>query len=234
MEKEPSFSDSSLLQVVNLLSDLVVFKKNDFHDFLKKLIKIVITIIPVDSCFIYFYDRDNKKLILIGSKKQHDEDIGNITLSEGEGITGWTALHKETVVLEKEAYRDSRFKFFSQLPEDKYEGFLSVPIMNEYGVIGVINLQSKKPYKFTKTQIKAVESIVKIIASAFAKILLERKVDFLQNKLEERQLVEKAKGVVMKVKNMSEDEAYKFIRNEAMVKRRSMKEISEAILLLWK
>lgn len=220
--------------IINILADLVVFNHYDFSEFLQKLIKIVNQIIPVDSCLIYFYDRERKELILVGSKKQHDELLEHITMKKGEGITGWVVEHGETVVLEKEAYKDPRFKFFKELPEDKFEGFLSVPIIDEFGVVGVINIQSRLPYSFNEQQIKSLEAIVKIISSAFEKVVLERKVGKLEDKLKERQIVEEAKGILMKVRKLSENDAYHFLRKEAMSKRKTMKEIAEAVILVLK
>ncbi len=231
MEKKTTL-DASLRHVINLLSDIVVFNQYDFGQFLKKFIKIVIEIVPADSCFIYFYDRNAKQLILVGSKKPHIEELGHITMREGEGITGWVAQHEQTVTIEKNAYLDERFKPFEELPEDKYESFLSVPIVNETGVVGVINLQNKEPYTFSREQVKALESLVKIISSAFVKIVLERKVNKLENQLEERKVIEKAKGILMREKHISEEEAFAFIRSEAMNKRKSMKEIADAIILV--
>lgn len=231
MEKKITL-DASLRHVINLLSDIVVFNQYDFGQFLQKLIKIIIEIIPADSCFIYFYDKNTKQLILVGSKKPHIEELDHISMREGEGITGWVAQHEQTVTIEKNAYHDERFKPFEELPEDKYESFLSVPISNETGVVGVINLQNKKPYTFSSEQIKALESLVKIISSAFVKIVLERKVTKLETQLEERKVIEKAKGILMREKNLTEDKAFTFIRNEAMNKRKSMKEIADAIILV--
>ena len=232
MEKSASF-DGSIVDVINLLSDLVVFNTYDFHEFLQRLIKVITKIIPADSCFIYFYDRHKKQSVLIASKKPHADEIGKIAIQEGEGITNWVVQHEQTVAIEKQAYQDSRFKPMKELPEDTYESFLSVPIIDRSGVIGVINIQNRRSYSFSKQQIKAIESLVKIIASAFAQVVLETKVSSLKNQLEERKTIEKAKGVLMKVKNFSEDEAFRFIRREAMNKRKSIKEIAEAILLVW-
>ncbi|MBI2327722.1 ANTAR domain-containing protein [Candidatus Curtissbacteria bacterium] len=225
--------NASWLQVINLLSDLVVYNHYDFDEFLKKLIKVVIEVIPTDSCLIYFYDQDKSELILIGSKKPHKEQLGKIILRKGEGITGWVAEHKQTVAIEKEAYKDPRFKFFEDLPEDTYESFLSVPIVNQAGVVGVVNLQNRKPYKFSKIEIKTIESLVKLIASAFVKVVLKRQVDRLENQLEERKVIEKAKGLLMKYKNLDEATTYKFLRQESMNRRKSMKEVAESILLVY-
>lgn len=222
------------IEVVTLLSDLTVFNHYDFNEFLKKLIKVVMKVVPVDSCLIYFYDREKKQLILIGSKKHHDELLGHISMKKGEGITGWVVEHNRTVAIEKEAYKDKRFKLFKELPEDKFEGFLSVPIVDMNGVAGVINLQSRFPCSFSKIQIETVEAIVKIISAAFVKEIQDRRIGQLENKLKERQVVEEAKGILMKVRHLSEDEAHHFIRKEAMEKRKSMREIAEAILLILK
>jgi signal transduction protein with GAF and PtsI domain len=232
MDKATTF-DSSFGEVINLLSALVVFKEYDFNQFLRKLIKIILTIIPADSCLIYFYDQQKKQLILVGSKKPHVEAMDKIVMHEGEGITGWVAQHHKTVALTEKAYLDQRFKSFEELPEDKFESFLSVPISNDTGVVGVINIQNKAPYEFSKQQIKTIESLVKIIASAFAQTVLQRKLDKLQTQLEERKVIEKAKGILMQTRKMSEDAAFAFIRSESMRHRKSMKEIAEAILLVW-
>lgn len=225
---------TAVLSVINHVAQVMAFDGDNFDEFLKKLIIVVLEIIPVDSCLIYFYDRHTKKLTLIGSKKPHKEELGKIVLHKGEGITGWAAEHAKIVVIEKEAYKDPRFKYVKELPEDKFESFLSVPISDDTGVVGVINLQNKDVYDFSKEEIKTIESFVKLIASAFTQVVLHRKVNHLENKLEERGIIEKAKGLLMQTKQISEDEAYQFLRRESMKKRKSMRQIAEAVILVFK
>src|SRR5579864_9822182 len=100
MKQRSSELDTSVFDVIHLLSELVVFKQFDFHEFLERFIKIMLKIIPVDSCLIYFYDREKKQAVLIASKISHDKELGKIIMSEGEGITGWVAQHKQTVAIE--------------------------------------------------------------------------------------------------------------------------------------
>jgi signal transduction protein with GAF and PtsI domain len=194
---------------------------------------MVMNIIPVDSCLIYFYDDSKNGLTLIASKHPHSKLMGKITLKKDEGITGWVAEHRKSVVLSREAYKDKRFKFVAELPEDKYEAFFSLPIINKDGVVGVLNLQNREVYEFTKEQIRTIESVVKIVASAFQTTILEKKVDDLELKLEERKIIEKAKGLLMKEKSIAESEAYTVIRKEAMKKRKSMREIAEAVMIVY-
>ena len=218
-------------QIATILSDLIVFDRLSLDQFLDKIIKLINKIIDVDSCFIYLYQ--NKKLTLFASKKPHQNLLGKITLKEGEGITGWVAEHKKTVAIKEKAYLDPRFKFFKELPEDQYESFLSVPIIDKQGLVGVINLQNKKPKVFSKKEKQMVEIFASVIASGLRKVILQQKLGLLEEKLEERKIVEKAKGILMKKENLTEEEAYKKMQKESMKKRKKLKEIAEAVILLW-
>lgn len=226
-------TQKSWLKIINALSELVVFQSYDFEKFLKKLIQAVTEIIPVDSCFVYFYDRSEKKLILSGSKRPHKKLLGRVSLRWGEGITGWVAKHKKIVILQRKAYLDERFKSFDELPEDKFEAFLSVPILDSEGVVGVMNFQHKDKYGFTKDQINGVVAVGKIIASAFYHLVSKKTITKLSLKLEERKVIDKAKWVLMKERGLSEDEAYCVIQKEAMSKRVTMRKIADAILLVY-
>jgi len=230
---KPTLSQPSWPTIITLLSNLVVFHKYTFAEFAQKLITIVEDVVPSDSCFIYIHNRKRKMLTLVASKNPHSTELGEIHLAEGEGITGWVAKHRQPVAIEEKAYQDSRFKYFQELPEDKYESFLSIPLLDESGVVGVMNFQNNKSFRFTDEQITVLESIGKIVASAFVNSALDEKLVSLEEKLEERKVVEKAKGVLMKARKLTEEEAFRLIRKEAMNKRKSLKEIAEAILLVW-
>ena len=48
----------------------------------------------------------------------------------GQGITGWVGEHKKPVAITRKAYMDPRFESFSELPEDRFEAFLSMTRYN--------------------------------------------------------------------------------------------------------
>ncbi|HOY10751.1 MAG TPA: ANTAR domain-containing protein, partial [Candidatus Omnitrophota bacterium] len=50
--------------------------------------------------------------------------------------------------------------------------------------------------------------------------------------LETRKLVERAKGILMKLNNLSEQAAYRLIHKKSMDTCRSMKEIAESVILM--
>ena len=97
----------------------------------------------------------------MASKTPHKEELGKINLRIGEGITGWVAKESKPVAIKENAYKDPRFKGFDVLPEDKYEAFLSVPVIYKGKAIGVINVQHKNPNEYTPNTVDLIATIAK-------------------------------------------------------------------------
>ncbi|MGL4730275.1 MAG: ANTAR domain-containing response regulator [Clostridium sp.] len=56
-------------------------------------------------------------------------------------------------------------------------------------------------------------------------------VETLEKKLEARKVIEKAKGILMNQRQISENDSYKYIRNLSMKKRVTMEEIAQIIIM---
>jgi len=72
-----------------------------------------------------------------------------VRLRLSEGLTGWVARERRLLAISREAYSDPRFKYFKDLPQDTFEAFLSVPIISQNKVVGVINVQHREPRHHT-------------------------------------------------------------------------------------
>lgn len=198
---------------------------------LKEIVKITISVSHGDSCLIYIFDPKKEKLILRASKNPHPDLLQKIKMKVGEGITGWVAKEKRPVAISSGANKDPRFKFFQSLPEDRFEAFLSVPILNKQGVCGVINIQHKKRHNYSKMEINLLSAIGKLVGGAVDNALLIEESQALKETLEMRKILERAKGIIMKKGGLSEEEAYRFLQKESMNNRKSLKEIAEAVIL---
>jgi signal transduction protein with GAF and PtsI domain len=123
----------------------------DLDQVLRQIIDLVVDVTKGDSCLLYLLDENGDFLVLRASKNPHPRLIGKIAVKVGEGITGWVAQEAQAVAIARHASRDPRFKVFHTLPEDKYEAFLSVPIIAPTDrVIGVINVQHRKAHRHTE------------------------------------------------------------------------------------
>ena len=59
---------------------------------------------------------------------------------------------------------------------------------------------------------------------------LEQELDDLRNSLETRKLLDRAKGILMDAHGLTESEAYRRIQQYSMAKRKSIKEVAQAII----
>ena len=144
----------------------------EIDELLQEIVAVAAKITKSDSCLIYIFDSKNQELILRASQNPHADLLKKIKLKLGEGITGWVAKEKKPVAISQGAHTDLRFKFFQSLPEDLYEAFLSVPILNKRGIVGVINVQHKNWHEHTLTEIKLLSAIGKLVGGAIENALL--------------------------------------------------------------
>jgi signal transduction protein with GAF and PtsI domain len=131
----------------------------DLDDVLKQIIDIVVQVTRADACLLYLYDDRNKELVLKATKNPHPGLIGRVRLELGEGITGWVARERKLVAIANNASDDPRFKVFQKLPEDRYHAFLSVPVISKNEVIGVINVQHKRPHHHSAGELALLATI---------------------------------------------------------------------------
>ena len=72
---------------------------------------------------------------------------------------------------------------------------------------------------------------MEIAVSRFAEFLqLENEFEDLKESLESRKILDRAKGILMEVHDLSESEAYRKIQQYSMAKRKSIKEVAQAII----
>jgi signal transduction protein with GAF and PtsI domain len=200
-----------------------------FHEVLDRVLDFAVEVVKCDSCFVYVLEGDD--LVLRASKNPHQELVDRLKLRLGQGITGWVAEHREPVAVFREAYKDPRFRYFTELPEDRYEAFLSVPLLSRGRLVGVMNLQHRDPQVYSPRDIRLLSTIGFLAGAEIEVARLETANSGLSRQLETRKLVERAKGILQRDLSLTEEQAYLSIQRQSRQKRKTMKEIAEAIIL---
>jgi signal transduction protein with GAF and PtsI domain len=154
----------------------------DLESVLKHIVDVVVEVTKADACLLYLLSDSREELILRASKNPHPKLIGRISIGLGEGITGWVARERTRVVIPSNASDDPRFKFFHNLPEDRYQAFVSVPIMAKKEVVGVINVQHKRPRRCRPDELALLSTIANQVGGAIenARLYAEMKRKALQ------------------------------------------------------
>jgi signal transduction protein with GAF and PtsI domain len=138
----------------------------DLEAVLKHIVEIVVEVTKADACLLYLLSDGEDELILRASKNPHPKLIGRITIGMGEGITGWVARERTRVVIPSNESDDPLFKFFNNLPEDRHQAFVSVPIMAKKEVVGVINVQHKRPKRYRPDELALLSTIANQVGGA--------------------------------------------------------------------
>lgn len=159
------------------------------------------------------------------------EELGRLRLPLGHGITGWVAQHQRPVAIERDAFDDPGFQIFHQLPEDRFEAFLSVPILSRGKVVGAINVQQREPYIFSQREIRLIATAGFLVGAEIEVARLESAISQLSEQLNTRKGVERAKGILPRDLRLSEEEAYLALQSQSRQRRKPMREVAEAIVL---
>ncbi len=129
------------LRIFQRISRLMT-RDMELEDVLNEIVGLVRDFLDCDSCLIYLVEEG--ELVLFASSDANRASIGRVRLRIDEGLTGWVARERRLLAISREAYNDPRFKFFKDLPQDRFEAFLSVPIISQGKVVGVINVQHRE------------------------------------------------------------------------------------------
>ena len=199
------------------------------HAVLDRLVQFISAIVACDSCFVYVLE--GEELVLRASKTPHSDVVDCLTLRVGEGITGWVAEHRQPVAVGRRACEDPRFQTFNELPEDRYEAFLSVPVLSRGKLVGVINVQHRESHEHGRDEIQLISTLGFIVGAEIEMARLEVQNVELTEQLETRKVVDRAKGILQRDLGLTEEDAHLTIQRQSRQRRKSKKEIAEAIIL---
>ena len=202
---------------------------DSLHLVLDRIVGFISSVIPCDSCFIYVLEGEN--LVMRASKNPHADLVDQLDIQIGQGVTGWVAKHRQPVAIASGASNDPRFKAFKNIPEDHFEAMLCTPITCAGRVVGVINLQHRLSYRHTTHEVRLLSTLGYLVGAEIERARLETENSQLSKRLETRKAVDRAKGILQRDLSLSEDDAYQMMHKESRQRRKSMREIADAILL---
>src|SRR5277367_1336387 len=105
---EPLNSDASVLHRVSR----IVSSELSLDEMLGEIVGLAAQVSGCDACLVYLVESDTGEFLLRASLVPHSQDVGNLRVKMGEGVTGWVAQHQSPVALSSKASADPRFKIF--------------------------------------------------------------------------------------------------------------------------
>ncbi|WP_439130564.1 ATP-binding protein [Polaribacter sp.] len=151
-----------VLDLVNNTAKSVLGKES-IKEIAWEMSKNIANYLDTNDCLIYLVDYDNNTLEQIAAykhKKYANINHKNKTiLPLGEGIVGNVALNGKSVII-ADTSKEKRYVLIDNI------GFseITVPIINEGKVIGVINAEHENKNYFTKDHLNTIENIANLVS----------------------------------------------------------------------
>jgi len=203
------------------------------EDILKLIVMVTAKVTGVQICSLWLVDETaEQKIMRLKATQAIDPDyFKDRTLNMNEGVVGFVASTNRPLIVE-DVLKEPRFKEKEMAKKLGLVSMIGIPLhVKEDKVIGVLDCFTVEPHEFSEVEVNLITTVANQAALAIFNTELMVKTKVIQEELEARKLVERAKDVLIRRRNIGGEEAYRWIQKRSMDLRKTMRQVSEAILL---
>ncbi|MDP8230429.1 MAG: GAF and ANTAR domain-containing protein [Candidatus Gorgyraea atricola] len=201
------------------------------EDILKLIVTVTAEVMNSRICSLMLLDEKGQNLVIRATQTISEEYIKKQPLKKGQGIA-WKVVQENKPVTVPDVLKESGYKHKDIAEKEGLVSLLCVPMAVKKRVIGVLNCYTSKPHKFSKIEVNILTSVANQAAVAIENTELMVRTKVIQEELETRKVVEKAKGILMRSEGLTEEDAFRTIQKYSMDRRKPMKEVAEAIIMM--
>jgi signal transduction histidine kinase len=122
----------------------------------------------VEVCSLYLLDRDGDTLTLAATNGLDRSQVGTVRVSVGQGLTGRAAAGR-TPVMSRDVSTDERFSWVRGFDIQGLRAMLSMPLVWDEQVVGVLNVQTTAERDFAPEEIEFMATIAALLAGIVEK-----------------------------------------------------------------
>lgn len=199
-------------------------------DILRLIVTVTAEAMRSKICSLWLLDEREEILTLRATQSISEDYLKERSLKIGEGIVGMVALTRKSCSV-IDVLRDPSYKEKELAKKEGLVSMLSVPMVVKDRLLGVVNCYTAHSHEFTETEKNVLITVANDAAVAIENTELMVKSKVIQEELEARKLIERAKDVLMTRRGLSGQEAFRWIQKRSMDVRKSMREVAEAVML---
>jgi signal transduction protein with GAF and PtsI domain len=217
------------IEYLTLISEAITSERY-LEDVLRLIVIVTAEAMNSKVCSLWLLDEKKQELTIRATQSINQEYIKERSLKVGEGVVGLVARENRPYIAAN-VLTDPVYKEKEMARSIGLSSMLSVPMSLGGRVIGVINCHTSEPHEFTPTEVNLLRTVANQAAVAIHNTELIVKTQVIREELEARKAVERAKDVLMSRRNLTGEEAYRWIQKRAMDSRKSIRDVAEAILI---
>ncbi len=229
MPEETETQQKKQLQALEEVSRAIV---SDLYleDILRLIVIVTAEVMDSEICSLLLLNEKEGRLQIRATQSVSENYLNKPPVKLGEGIAGMVAKENQPVQV-WDVKEDPRYINKEVAVKENLCSLLSVPMCVKGKVIGVLNCYTSTPREFAPDDVNLLTAVANQAAVAIENTELLVKTRIVQEELETRKLVERAKDVLMRNRAINGEEAYRRMQRKSMNTRKSMREVAEAIIL---
>ena len=215
----------ALSKVANLISSGLYLE-----ELLRLVVSVTAEVMNSKISSLMLLDPQKSELVVKATQSISDAYNKKPNIKLGEGIAGEVALENKAICV-LDVKKDVRYLNRDIAKKEGLYSLASVPLAVKTRVIGVLNCYTCKKHKFTKPELDVLSVLANQAAIAIENAELALRARTAEEALTTRKVIERAKDILSQEANILPSQAYRLIQKQSMDKRKSMREIAEAIIL---
>ncbi|HEX7504404.1 MAG TPA: GAF and ANTAR domain-containing protein [Syntrophales bacterium] len=199
------------------------------EDILRLIVTVTAEVMGSKICSLMLIEEDGKlhvKATQSISKEYNKKRI----LEIGKGVVGKVASENRPAIVRDVRKRED-YLYPEMARKEGLVSLLSVPLAVKNRVIGVINCYTSRTHDFSDSEVTVLTTIANQAAIAIENTELLVRSRVIEEELESRKLIERAKDILVAENGIGGDEAFRKMQQMSMNMRRPMRQIAEAIII---
>ena len=140
----------------------------DWDELMRTLVDRTTVAMGVEVCSFYLLDRTGERLTLAATNGLDVSQVGQVSLAVGQGITG-RAAEGRAPVSSPDVTTDPRFSWVRGFDIADLHAMLSVPLVWNESVVGVLNAQTTEAREFDDDEVEFLVTIAALLAGVVEK-----------------------------------------------------------------
>ncbi len=176
LEEELVIEKRKLEQILDFDEKIVTI--HEYDPLIDFIVERTAAILGARRCSLMLWDEETKELFIRGAKGLEEGIIKGCRVKPGEAVSGLVAQSRMPLLVKNVEY-DERFKRAGKLYYLS-RSFMSVPIVLEEKLTGVINVTDKgRAESFTEIDLRILGAIAREVAIALENVRLYKELNFL-------------------------------------------------------
>ena len=143
-------------------------KARDWDELMRTLVDRTTVAMGVEVCSFYLLDRTGERLTLAATNGLDTTQVGRVSLAIGQGITGRAAAERSPVT-SPDVTTDPRFSWVRGFDIADLHAMLSVPLVWNDSVVGVLNAQTTEAREFDADEVEFLLTIAALLSGIVEK-----------------------------------------------------------------